>query len=84
MNPQVAVSIHLNDERHELVLILGARNCSSTEFRCVTLGTCIPKEWMCDHDVSVCFYSKHLKHIVISKDDCGDGSDENAEQCRKY
>ncbi|CAF4384212.1 unnamed protein product, partial [Rotaria sordida] len=27
-----------------------ARNCTSNEFRCVSTGDCILKEWMCDHD----------------------------------
>ncbi|CAF4330810.1 unnamed protein product, partial [Adineta steineri] len=28
----------------------GARNCTSTEFRCVTSGECIPEAWVCDHE----------------------------------
>ncbi|CAF4528652.1 unnamed protein product, partial [Rotaria sp. Silwood2] len=60
-----------------------ARNCTSNEFRCVSTGDCIPKGWMCDHEVKSFFVFENFeKYFNFIKDDCDDGSDENAELCQ--
>lgn len=77
----------LFDRRYSIILIVGARNCTSTEFRCATSGACIPESWVCDHyvKISILFYFFYnMKYFVFFKDDCEDGSDENAELCREY
>ncbi|CAF4205802.1 unnamed protein product, partial [Rotaria sp. Silwood2] len=62
---------------------VGARNCTSNEFRCVSTGDCIPKGWMCDHEVKSFFVFENFeKYFNFIKDDCDDGSDENAELCQ--
>ena len=58
MNPQVVVRILtliVISEYHVLIKNLGARNCTTAEFRCVTSGECIPEAWVCDHEVETTF-----------------------------
>lgn len=38
--------------------IVGARNCTAREFRCVTSGNCIPDSWVCDHEVRIAFFER--------------------------
>jgi hypothetical protein len=83
MNQPVVVSIFLLDNRCDVTSIVGARNCTSSEFRCVTSGNCIPAVWVCDHDVRIFSFDKY-EIFYFSKDDCEDASDEQTEQCREY
>jgi hypothetical protein len=52
MNHQVAVRIvWIRGCVFSIISIVGARNCTAREFRCVTSGECIPETWVCDHEV---------------------------------
>jgi hypothetical protein len=75
----------LINRRCYVVLIVGARNCTSREFLCVTSGECIPEAWVCDHEVKSSFFLFEIFDLFrFVKDDCEDGSDEHTDQCRKY